>query len=316
MSTGAFRALKRRYPAAAITVLASERNKDIIKNDPHVEEVLVYKGLRQFVKELKTREIDLGIDLFYGYELKPAFLTYLSGAKYRLGFENFAREVFFNIKGPRISGSGSMLKHLLDLVEYLGADTKDCLPKLYLLEEEINWSKSFLLSLGIEPKDLKVAIHPGGFYPAQRWPADRFAAVAARLIEKWLIKPILLGDKSEEELLRGIRRETGKDGIIMLHELNLRQAISLLSQCNLLICNNSGILHIACALGVPTVSTMGPTDSFLWQPIGENHIVLKKDLPCSPCSRSTCARQGCLNLITIQDAMQAIEAQLEKIRKD
>lgn len=315
LSTGAFKALRQKFPAAFITVLASERNKELIENDPHIDEILVYRGRHAFLKELKPRRIDLGIDLFHTYELGSALLAYLCRIRYRLGFEIWGRQVFFNIRGPDMSGNYTMGQHTLRLLSCLGIDTKDCSPKLYLLDEEMEWAKGFLSSLKISSKDLKIAIHPGGFYPSQRWPADRFAGAGKKIIEKFGINIILLGDKSEEGLLKEIKQKINTDKVSILCELSLRQIISVLNECNLLICNNSGILHIACALNVPTVSTMGPTDPALWWPQGENHIVLKKELACRPCNRAICGKHTCLDLITVEDVLGAVEIQLYKIKK-
>ncbi len=316
LSTGAFKALRRKYPAAFITVLASEKNKEVIENDLHIDEILVYRGRRWFLREFKPRRIDLAIDLFHTYELGSALLAYLCGIRYRLGFEIWGREVFFNLRGPDMSGNYTMSQHLLRLLSCLGADINDCPPQLYLLDKEIGWAEDFLSSLGIRPQDLKVAIHPGGFYPSQRWSIDGFVAVGREIIEKFGINVILLGDKSEEELLKEIKQKIDKDKVIILCDLSLRQVISALNECNLLICNNSGMLHIACALKVPTVSTMGPTDPILWWPRGDNHIVLKKELACRPCNRAICGKHTCLDLITVEDVMQAVQTQLERIKKN
>lgn len=315
LTSGIFKGLKRKYPGAKIIVLASGRNRDVIQNNPYIDEILIYRGLRWFIQEFRKKHIDLAVDLFYTYELKQPFLAYISGAKYRMGFEEAGREIFFNIKGPKIYPRRQMLDHIFELVDVVGIDVKNSEPQIYLSEDEIRRAKDFLISKSIEPDDLKVAIHPGAYYPSQRWAAEGFAEVAKKLTKKDGVKVILFGDKKEEGLLRRIENDVGGKDIKMFSDLGLRQFISLLSQCNLLICNNSGALHIASALKIPTVSTMGPTDSILWWPRGENHIVIKKDLSCSSCNLAICNRHDCMKLITVDEVMQAVETQIKRLRE-
>jgi ADP-heptose:LPS heptosyltransferase len=105
LSTPLFKALKTRYPDAEITVLASESNRDILQNNPNVDEILIYKGLLDFINETRKKHFDMAIDLFLTHDLKQASMTYLSGAKYRLGFEDSGREIFFNVRCPSALGA-------------------------------------------------------------------------------------------------------------------------------------------------------------------------------------------------------------------
>jgi heptosyltransferase-2 len=315
VSTGAFKALKKAYPAACIIVLASGTNKEVIENNPDIDEILVYKGLRWFLKEIRKRKIDLAIDFFYTYELKSAFLTYISGAKYRLGFENAGRQVFFNMKGPGMNRACTMIEHLGELVSNLGIGKEGYEPQVYLSQGEVSWAKNYLVSNGIGESVFKVAMHPGAFYPSQRWPADGFAGIGKKVIEKYHAYIILFGDTKEEKLVKTIQQKIGAGNVCAWYDLNLRQIIALLSQCDMLLCNNSGLLHIACALKIPTVSTMGPTDPVLWWPYGKDNIVIRQDLPCSPCSRGVCAAPGCMELITPRQIEEALDVQMEKISK-
>jgi ADP-heptose:LPS heptosyltransferase len=89
--------------------------------------------------------------------------------------------------------------------------------------------------------------------------------------------------------------------------------MAYLSRCQLLICNNSGPLHIASGLGVPTVSTMGPTVPQLWRPLGKDHIVIRKGLACSPCSKGVCRSHECLESISVAEMEKAVESLLERL---
>ncbi|MCX5709102.1 MAG: hypothetical protein NTY14_09085, partial [Candidatus Omnitrophica bacterium] len=116
LTTPLFESLKRHIPGCWITVLASKVNQDVISNNPFVDEVVLYQGAVKFMRDFRHKGIDLAIDPFYSYELKSAFLAYISGAKYRVGFAESGREAFFNIKNPRPDPSKHMADHLLSLL--------------------------------------------------------------------------------------------------------------------------------------------------------------------------------------------------------
>jgi len=239
-------------------------------------------------------------------------MAYLSGAKYRIGFEEAGREIFFNVGGQITLSEKNMVEHLLDLSQKIGAKREGCEPEIFLTEEEKKWASSFLSEKGLAAA-IKIALHPGAFYPSQRWPAERFGEIAKRIIEEYEVKVFLFGDKGEELLLKTVQDITG-DRTEIFCGLRLRQFMALLNYCNLLICNNSGPLHIASTLKIPTVSIMGPAVTPLWLPWGKNHIVIRKELPCSPCNKAECEDHSCMNLITVEEVMDAVKSQIDRIK--
>ncbi|MDD5679701.1 MAG: glycosyltransferase family 9 protein [Candidatus Omnitrophica bacterium] len=312
LSTGIFRGLKKRYPGARLTVLASGKNYEIIRNNPYVDETAIFDGTRDFISRFRRRNIDLVIDPFYTYELRQSFLTYISGARYRIGFEESGREMFFNMRGPKLLPASHMAGNIFRLVSFLGVNADEYEPQIYLSNDETGWAKSIFADRGLTGDFLKAAIAPGAYYPSQQWGADKYEELAGRLVKKSGVKIILFGEKSEETLLRKIQSKAGRKDAEVFCGVTLRQFMALLAQCNLLVCNNSGALHIACALKIPTVSSMGPTDPVLWWPRGKGHIVLREKLACSPCYKARCVRHDCMSRILVEDVMAAAELQIER----
>jgi lipopolysaccharide heptosyltransferase II len=312
LSTAALKALRKGYAHAKITVLASERNYEVLKHNPNVDEVIIYKGLLRFIREIRTRRYDLVIDPFLTYELRQAFMTCLAGGKYRIGFEKAGREVFFNIRGPATSPPQRMVDHLLDLTERLGARKEGYEPEVFLSDTEIQWANESLAKKGITDNELTIAIHPGAHYPSQRWPAGKFGELARRILEQCEAKVILLGSSDEEELLKAVKDSTG-NGIQIFSCAGIREFMALLSKCDLLVCNNSGPLHTAAALKVPTVSMMGPTVAPLWLPYGENNVVINKALACSPCNKAICKEHECMESISVEDVFEEVKKQIAGI---
>jgi heptosyltransferase-2 len=313
LSTAALKALRRVYPHARITVLASERNYEILDHNPTVDQVIIYKGLLRFIKKMRPRGFDLVIDPFLTYELRQAFMTCLAGGKYRIGFEEAGREVFFNVRGPVASPQKRMIDHLLDLVERLGEKKKGYGPEVFLSDTEIQWANEALVAKGIGADELTIAIHPGAHYPSQRWPVESFGELARRILDQFQAKVILLGSQEEKVLLHEVKDDEGK-GVQVFPGLKLRELMALISKCDLLVCNNSGPLHIASALKVPTVSTIGPTVIPLWLPYGKHNAVIGKELSCSPCNRANCRDHECMESITVDEVFEAVRAQIAHVR--
>ncbi len=313
LSTAVLKSLKRDYPDAKIAVLASERNFDILKHNPNVDEILIYKGIPWFIREIRPRSYDLVIDPFVTYELKQALIAYLSGGKYRIGFEEAGREVFFNVRGPLASPPKRMVDHLLDLTERLGGRKEGSEPEVFLSDTEIHWANEALAEKGITAQEVTIAIHPGAHYPSQQWPAGRFGELSKLILGHGGAKVIILGSKDEESLLEAVKKSAGKDILIFSCD-NIRELAAIVSRCDLLVCNNSGPLHIASALKVPTVSMIGPTVTPMWLPYGENDVVINKELSCSPCNRAHCKDHKCLESITVDEVFEAVRSQIAHIR--
>jgi ADP-heptose:LPS heptosyltransferase len=139
-----------------------------------------------------------------------------------------------------------------------------------------------LEAAGLGAQKQIVLLHPGGHYESQRWPVERFAEVAAGLArpDRWCA---LLGGPSDEELLRAA------SGVPVARLSDFRELAGALTHAHLLVCNNSGPLHAACALGVRTVSTLGPTDAAVWGP-PPPHQILKGEPVSSIASRDVLER--------------------------
>ncbi len=313
LSTAALKALREGYPHAKVTVLASKSNHEILMHNPNIDEILVYNGILWFIREIRPRGYDLVIDSFLTYELRQAFMTCLAGGKYRIGFEEAGREIFFNIRGPATSPPKRMVDYLLDLAELAGGKRDGCKPEVFLSDTEIQWANEALAEKGISANELIIGIHPGAHYPSQRWPAKKFGELARRILDQGEAKVILLGSRDEQTLLDEVEEIAG-ERVQSFSRLRLRELMALISKCDLFICNNSGPLHIASALKVPTVSMMGPTITPLWLPYGENNVVLNKRLSCSPCNRAICKGHECMESITVDEVFEAVRAQIALIR--
>ncbi|HEX6938548.1 MAG TPA: glycosyltransferase family 9 protein [Longimicrobiales bacterium] len=158
-----------------------------------------------------------------------------------------------------------------------------------------------------------IGIFPGGNASSRRWEPDRYAAVARRLAAGGA-RVVVFGGPAERALAAEV---AGDVAVNMAGRTDLPLLAAGLEACDLLVTNDTGPLHLAAAVGTPTVSLWGAGDPAVTGPLGAGHVVLRRpDLPCAPCVKNVCRRRGrgyvlpeaereCLRLIEVADVVAA-----------
>ena len=305
LSTPAIKALKQQYPQAGLFVMASRSNFSILKQNPYIDQVVVFDRRQTLIQKIKCvmllreNHFDLAVDPYADYEMFTALITFLSGAHKRIGYAAFGRELFFNVQPPVIKKEQHFIDQTLGILEPLGIMAADKAPQIFLSADERNWSIKLLQEKVLTGKPL-VGLHPGAFYESQRWPYQQFADLITLLQKDGRFHLILFGGPAEKNLIEKIVSMAPQKLFTYITD-NLRRFAALLAACQLLVCNNSGPLHMAVALNVPTISTMGPTNKDRWMPMGPDHQVFRiDDLPCIGCNLGYCKikTHDCMRLIT------------------
>ncbi len=314
LSTPALKAIKTAFPQSKLTVLASHSNYPILLNNPYVDKVIVFDKHRKcleklkIIRQLRTGGYDLAIDPYANYGLKTAIIIFLSGARIRIGYASYGREVFFNVQAPTIQDNKHFVDLTLDVMRPLGIVTKDKTPEIFLTDGEKKRAENWLKKNGVEDKPI-IGIHPSAYYESQRWLPERFVELIKQLCKKKSYELILFGGPEDKELIDRIVSMVN-DGILTYIPDDLRKFAAVLSCCSIFICNNSGPLHMAVAVNTPTISFMGPTYKNRWMPIGDSHKVLRIDnLPCIGCNLGYCKikTHECMRLITAEMAIDVID---------
>jgi heptosyltransferase-2 len=322
LSLPAFRAIKESLPKSQVTVFADSYTQDILDRIPFIDAVVPYKKKSSFLKKAKQvsklsyNAFDLGVDLTCDYTFEGALWTWLSGAKFRVGYDTWKRGFLFHrpVKPPE--NAIHAIDEILNVAQSIGLKTRDKKLKISASKEAMDTVNKFLHDKAVKSGALLIGIHPGGYYPTQRWLTERFAEVADKLVEKHKARIVLIGGPKEEKIIQHITIQMASHPLVFLDK-PLADLLALLQSCHLLVCNNSGPLHLATALGTRTVSTMGPTLPERWWPQGKEHIVIRKDLPCMPCNEGRCRLKTleCMKLITVEDMLKAVETQISKLKK-
>jgi heptosyltransferase-2 len=320
LSVPALNALKKALPQCQITVFCNRYSADVFGMVHSVNRVVIYRNKRKHVENYKilhalsSEQFDVGIDLVQDYPLAPALWTLFSGARYRIGYDVHGRGIFFNIKIPRMRTMTHVVDEMLQTCIKIGILPGNDVPELSAPKEAKEFVAAQLINAGILPGERVIAIHPGGFYATQCWMPERFAEVVKFAIEKFKVRIVVLGTEHDRDRIK-IITDTNPNSCVALLNYSIPNLAAVLSRADCLICNNSGVLHLAAAVGTPTVSTMGPTVAERWWPRGKNHIVVRKSLPCIGCNSGTCriGTHQCMNDITVDEFYAAVATLIGKV---
>lgn len=148
-------------------------------------------------------------------------------------------------------------------------------------------------------------LFPGTNWATKRWPVEKFAALVARLKQRFGLETVVGGAPNEVDLAAKIPTAVNLAG-----RTTLNQLVALIARSAVVISNDSGPMHIAAALGRPLVAPFGPTNPIRTGPYGRLGSVVKLDLPCSPCYSRHCSHQSCLQWLEIDAVLRVVEREL------
>jgi heptosyltransferase-2 len=310
------------YPRAHIAVLVKPWVADIYKIFSAVDEIIIYKnkfdtpaGVFRLARMLKGKKFDAAILLQNAIE--AAIIAFAAGIPLRAGYDSDARGLLLTHRVHRTEEIRKVhqIDYYLEMVKALGCVSVD---REMHLETKISLSDAGHVLRKFVPETIKtiIGIAPGATYgPAKRWFPDRFAAVADKLDEKYFTQGILLGGKSDWGVAQEVQRLARTELINLAGKTTLREAIYLISQCRLFISNDSGLMHIAGALNIPTIALFGSTNPVTTSPAGNQSVIVRREVSCSPCLKKTCPTDfSCMMLISVEDVLTAAQKLLKDCR--
>jgi len=317
----AIKSLRHAYPESHISILARPWVSDIFKEDPAIDEIILYrdehksiKGRLRLAGEIKTKNFDLAI--LFQNAFDAALITWLARIPERVGYVRDLRRPLLTLP---IKANDEILKmhqvyYYLNIVKSLGIDPIEVHPYLRVSDNEKKKAQKFIEGAGID-NFLIIGINPGATYgSAKRWPPERFADLIERVSSDLNAGIILFGSQTErrivQEILDMIEPEIKDTKILnMAGKTDLRDLIALISLCDAFITNDTGPMHIASALLVPVVALFGSTDSTRTGPFGTGHEIISRHLSCSPCMKRECpeGHLRCMYEITVDEVFEALK---------
>jgi ADP-heptose:LPS heptosyltransferase len=269
--------LSRYFPQCCIEVLAETRNAAVFALCPAVKRVYKYDQPTDLLRVL-SRYYDLVIDSEQWHRLS-AVVARLIRSRMKIGFATNERSRMFT--APVFYGQQDHeILSFLRLLKPLGIDNLSVDPAPWLqIPPQVNLPPE--LKLPLDPPF--VVLFPGASIVERQWGAEAFAALAERLNEAGY-SVVLVGaapDVAAGEVIQ--RRLPG--AINLIARTSLLQTAAVLNKAVLLVSGDSGVLHLAAGLGVPTLSLFGPGIAAKWAPVGARHCVIDHHLDCSPCTQ-------------------------------
>ncbi len=319
----AINAVRKKFPDSKITILTTDRVRDIFLLDRDIDEVISIRlnpiSIIKFILKNKKR-FDLVID-FEEYLNTSSIIAFFAG-KYRIGFSHSRRSLLYDEK-TEYNDKQHVVQTCLDLVKLLGIwyDAKKLI-KINVPVKDKNFVNELFKNCNISEEDFLIGISPGAAESAKSrmWPGERYAELADMLIERYKAKIIFIGSKDEERLIKKIVdiMKNRNQIINTANKVNLKQLFYLIEKCNLVISNDTGPMHIAAAQQVKTIGLFGPNLPVRWKPYGEGNTAIYKRQECSPCINVHLGQvpecrwhgkdyQKCMKAIKVQDVLKAVE---------
>ena len=318
LSTPLVRALRQTFPKAHLAYLSEQPYGEVLEHNPHLNEVIALdrKEIASFplarrafahagfFKRLRKENFDLVIDLLGNP--RSGLLSFLTGAKIRFGPARRGRAIYYTHLVAEPNRSHTQIETHLEFLKFLGMDPYKADPKteIFVSNREKTWAFSYLAENRLVSHPL-ILLHPGASWPAKRWLPERFAQIATRLQRDLKASTVLLCGPNEQgmtsEVLQAMR---GK--LHVAEGLTIRQLTALLSKCDLFITNDAGPMHIACALGRPTLALFGPGDPQTWfpYPLNDKQVAIHQPPSCWPCHLDVCEPLDCMKAITADEVTE------------
>ncbi len=323
----AVKALKERVLSSSITWIVEEPSQAFLESQPEVDSVILFprkrwtKGIkslktalgtlgemREFVVGLRKEKFDVVLD-FHGI-LKSGLLSFLSGSPKRIGYDRTSTKegnsLFSNVKVRLPKEKISRFDRNFALLRGMGLEVRDLKYSLQIPLADREYVASFLKSSVTPLKRPLIAIHPGTSFKAlfKRWPPDRYARLADRLVRELNATVLFTWGAEELEWVEGIRRGMEEPSLLSPKTESLTQLGEVYRRCDLYIGGDTGPMHVASLMGIPVVVIYGPTDPIENEPFG-SHIKIRKEVGCNPCRNYSCKDLYCVKAVSDDDVFKA-----------
>jgi heptosyltransferase II len=296
MSLPALRALRQRFPRAHIAILAKPWVADLYRREPICNELISYTAKTipekwAAARALRPHNFDTAILLQNAFE--AAAIARLAGIPERIGYARDGRGFLLTHAIP-VPQPGEIPRHerfyYLELLRRAGII--DSLPESNSIRLE---TAPIARAAGLERfrqlglGNVVIGVSPGAAYgTAKRWLPERFAEAANRLANELSASVAIFGSKDERDLCASVAASIVAPVKNFAGETTLAEFIDLAAACRVYLTNDSGAMHIASALGVPTVAVFGATDDQTTGPTGPLAKVVREVVECSPCLKREC----------------------------
>ncbi len=329
--TPALRALKQAYPESFLTLLLRPLVVDLMKANPYVDRCIVdtktegqFRSLMKLVRNIREHDFDVSVVL-HPTSFRNALLSFIARIPIRIGSNYKGRGFLLTTSCPHNTDLHEVdryltVLHLLNINTALTSSSNDTIQgfsqptlEFWHTDAERQSIQKLLQNEGVTPNDRLIAVNLGTTWRTKQWDISNFAAVINQISGVASdFKIVLTGSTSEQEFVEKLL--LSESTINLVGKTDILQLGALLERCEVCLTCDSGPMHIAAAVGTPTVALFGPTDPNRHQPYGTGHTVVEKSVSCRPCYKRTCYRQDtprlCMQEISITEVVEALATKL------
>ena len=299
------------YPRASITIWGHPEILRLVDKSSYADDIssLEQPGLALFYTEqgfesspLAERFTSFDIIAVFGGKQQSTFVANLK----KTGVGN----VYHIFTFPPPEAKTHVIEFQSTQLSALGLPLKTTVPELLLRDEADRNTTRFFKQRGLDKHTLTVALHPGSGSTKKTWNVRSFAALAEKLRSNHGAQIIVPVGPADTTVSEDYVKSMPSPGSIPLHNIPLDELAAILKQCALYVGNDSGITHLASAVGTPVVALFGPTDPGVWGPRGKRVSILYGKTDCSPCSRERmhgCMQQRCLEELSVEEVYRKVK---------
>lgn len=308
----AVRALRSLFPSASISMIAPENLAELWGREGSVNRVIPIgrpTGLAEktrLIRSLRGERFDLGV--LFPNSFESALWFYCGGVRERLGYSTCGRGLLLTRRVPPPRAGGHQVRRYCELVRTLGGVRPDAHPSLAVPADLRAWARERLRRDGIDENRRVLGINPGSTYgSAKCWPAERFSELITLLASRSGAVCVVVGGARERALAGRICAGAGAGALNLAGETTVMQLAALITRCSAFVSNDTGPMHLACAVGTPVVGIIGPTDPDATGPLGKS-VILRKRVACAPCLKRECPTDHrCMTGISAEEVCAAAE---------
>jgi lipopolysaccharide heptosyltransferase I len=313
LSTAAVRALKRHMPDARITWVVEPKSAGVLEGNPDIDEIVIWRRDKfrdavSVVRELRRRRFDYALD-FQGLA-RSGIITLLSGARKRIGYadgrerSNLAYNVRYDCpEKPHGLRCALGMLSVLDIE----CDEADGAMRVAVTPEESAAADEALAGLGVEPGDRLAALVPATSREFKHWREDGWAEIADKLWSEFGLRSLFLGAGGDIPLIERIISMTKAPAVSAAGLTKLKMSAVLVAKTELAIAVDTGLMHVASALGKPTIGIFSTTSAWRNHIDNPNFRMLRKKLDCVPCGRRpACDEWRCIREVSADDVIAAV----------
>ncbi len=324
LSTPAITAARKAFPQAYIAMMVSPETQEIVKGNPYLNEIILYDKkarhksfLKTFSFAMRLREKKFDLALILHSTARINLMCFLAGITRRVGYARGKMDFLLTdrLEYKKRLGEKHEAEYSLDVLRRAGINA-EISPLVMTVKKKDEESVDRLLREAGLDKERFVVLHPGASDVSKMWPREKFAELADVLIDRFGVGVVFVSSAEQMKTGEEAKRLMKNKPVFLCGQTSLGELAALLKRASLFVSNDSGPVHIACAVGAPVISIFSRNEKGLspkrWAPLGKKTRVAHKDVGCVECLAHNCKKAFlCINSVSVEEIVEKSEELLK-----